>query len=132
MANQRRLRGIQTRSKQARIAPPPYQRPPRRFGLTNELEVAAVVEIVSVADPAVVPERLTGLVEPKLSLGGSCALAGLEVMAAVKVTLPVKPSCGEIVIVEVFPVVAPRATVTAVPLNVKDVTTIETEVVAVA
>ena len=44
---------------------------------------------------------LTGLVEPKLSVGGSVALAGLEVMAAVRATLPVKPPLGAMVIVEV-------------------------------
>jgi hypothetical protein len=62
---------------------------------------------------------LTGLVEPKLKVGRYWAPVGLEVTAAVSVTLPVKPPAGVTVIVEVFPVVAPGATVTAVPLIVK-------------
>jgi hypothetical protein len=56
----------------------------------------------------------TGLVEPKLKVGGYWAPDGLEVMAAVSATLPMKPPAGVTVIVEVFPVVAPGATVTAV------------------
>jgi hypothetical protein len=46
--------------------------------------------MVRVAVPAVVPVILTGLVVPKLKVGGYWAPAGLEVMAAVSVTLPVK------------------------------------------
>jgi len=34
---------------------------------------------------------LTGLVGPKLKVGGYWGTAGLEVMAAVSLTLPVKP-----------------------------------------
>ena len=59
---------------------------------------------------------LTGLVEPKLNVGGCCAPPGLEVIAAVSGTVPVKPPAGVTVIVEVFPVVAPAATVTGVPV----------------
>jgi hypothetical protein len=40
-------------------------------------------------------------------------------MAAVNATLPVKPPLGVTVIVEVFPVVAPGATVTGVPARAK-------------
>jgi hypothetical protein len=72
-----------------------------------------------VAVPAAVLAMLTGLVEPKLKVGGYWALVGLEVTVAVSVTLPVKPPAGVTVIVEVFPVVAPGETVTAVPLTVK-------------
>jgi len=75
---------------------------------------------VSVAVPAATPVILTGLVEPKLSVGGSCAPAGLDVKAAVKATLPVKPPLGFTLIVEVFPVVAPGLLMeTAVPETVK-------------
>jgi len=89
------------------------------LGRTRAALVAAVVVIVSVAVPAEVPIMLTGLVEPKLKVGGYWAPVGLEVTAAVSVTLPVKPAAGVTVIVEVFAVVAPGGTVTAVPLTVK-------------
>ena len=62
---------------------------------------------------------LTGVVEPKLRVGRSCAPLGLEVTAAVRATLPVKPPEGVTVIVEVFPVETPALTVTAVPVIVK-------------
>jgi hypothetical protein len=62
---------------------------------------------------------LTGLVEPKLKVGGYCALVGLDVITAVSATLPVKPPLGVTVIVNVFPVVAPGVTVTDVPPTVK-------------
>jgi hypothetical protein len=75
--------------------------------------------MVSVAVPALVPDMFKVLVEPKLSVGGSTAPLGLEVTAAVNVTLPVKPLAGVTVIVEAFPVVAPAVTVTAVPVIVK-------------
>ena len=90
-----------------------------RLGRTRAALVAAVVVIVSVAVPAEVPVMLTGLVEPKLKLGGYWAPVGLEVTAAVSTTLPVKPPAGVTVMVEVFPVVAPGVTVTAGPLTVK-------------
>ena len=61
----------------------------------------------------------TTLVEPKLKLGGSRTPVGLEVIAAVSVTLPTKLPDGNTVIVDVLPVVAPAVTVTAVPLIVK-------------
>ena len=75
--------------------------------------------MVSVSMPAAAPEMFTGLVEPKLRVGGSTAPLGLEVTAAVSATLPVKPPDGVTVMVEVFPVVAPAVTVTAVPVIVK-------------
>jgi hypothetical protein len=74
------------------------------------------VVTVSVAVPALVPVILTGVVDPKLSVGG-IPVVGLS--AAVSATLPVKPFAGVTVIVDVFPVVAPGATVTAVPTTVK-------------
>ena len=72
-----------------------------------------------VAVPAAVPVMLTGVVEPKLSMGGYWAPGGLEVTEAVNPTLPVKPPAGVTVIDDVFPLVAPAATLTAVPLSVK-------------
>jgi hypothetical protein len=81
--------------------------------------VGAVVEIVRVAVPAEAFVMLTGVVEPKLKVGRSCAPVGVLVTAAVSATLPVKPPLGVTVIVEVFPVVAPGDTVTVVPLTVK-------------
>jgi len=88
-------------------------------GLTSDAVVGAVVVIVRVADPAVVPVMLTGVVVPKLKVGGYTAPLGLEARTAVRATLPVKPPEGVTVIVDAFPEVAPGATVTAVPLTVK-------------
>jgi hypothetical protein len=75
--------------------------------------------MVRVAIPLPEPVIVTGLVEPKLRVGGYWAPEGLEVTVAVRATLPVKPPLGVTVRVEVLPVVAPRATVSAVPLTVK-------------
>jgi hypothetical protein len=77
------------------------------------------VEIVSVAVPELAPVMLTGLLEPKLNVGGYSAPAGLEVITALSVTLPVNPPTGVTVMVEVFPVFSPGETVTAVPPMVK-------------
>ena len=90
--------------------------------------VAAVVEMVNVAVPALVPLMFTGVVEPKLKVGRSCAPAGLEVTVAVSATLPVKPPAGVKVMVDVFAVVAPGVTETAVPLTVKLALTVEVTV----
>jgi hypothetical protein len=107
-------------SKQASVAPPAaYQGTPGRLGWTSAALVAAVVVMVRVAVPAGVPVMLAGLVEPKLKEGRYWAPAGLEVTEAVSATLPVKPPAGVTVMVDVFPVVAPGARVTAVPLTVK-------------
>ena len=115
----RRRAGIPKSRMQARVAPPAaYQGTPGRLGWTRAALVAAVVVIVRVAVPAVVPVMLAGLVEPKLKEGRYWAPAGLEVTEAVSATLPVKPPAGVTVMVEVS-VVAPGATVTAVPLTVK-------------
>jgi hypothetical protein len=62
---------------------------------------------------------LTGVVAPNVKVGASTALFGLEVNAAVSATLPVKPPAGVMVMVEVFPVVAPAVTVTPVPAIAK-------------
>lgn len=107
-------------SRAARTAlPAEYQGGLRDFGYARAALVGAVVETVRVAVPAVVPVMLTGLVDPKLNVGGYWAPAGLAVRAAVNPTLPVKPPPGATVIVDVFPVVAPGETITAVPLTVK-------------
>jgi hypothetical protein len=81
--------------------------------------VDEVVVIVRVAVAALDPVMLTELVDPKLNTGGLIALGGLDVSAAVSVTAPVKPPAGVTVMEDVLPVVAPEATVTAVPLILK-------------
>ena len=102
------------------MAPPAaYHGTPGRLGYASEAVVGAVVEMVRVAGTPVVPVMLTGLVEPKLQVGGFTAPAGLEVMAAASVTLPVKPPTGVTVMVDVFPEDAPAATETAVPVSVR-------------
>jgi hypothetical protein len=89
------------------------------FGESKVFVVTAVVEIVSVAVPAFAPVMPTGEVEPKLSVGESVAPAGLAVTVAVKATLPVNPPAGVMVMVDVFPEVAPRVTLTSPPVIVK-------------
>jgi hypothetical protein len=89
----------------------------------------AVVKMVRVAVAALALVMLTGLVDPKLRVGRLTAPLGLEAREAVRVTLPVKPPTGVTVMVEVFPVVAPGTTETAVPLSEKLWT--ETEAVPV-
>ena len=89
------------------------------MGYTRAAEVGAVVETVRTAVPAVVPVMLTGVVDPKLKLGGYWAPGGLDVRAAVNATLPTKPPAGVTEMVDVFPEVAPGATVTTVPVTVK-------------
>ena len=74
---------------------------------------------MSVAVPAALPVMFTGLLEPKLKVGGYWAPFGLDVTDAVSATLPLKPPAGVTVIVEVFPVVAPGIADTAMPLIVK-------------
>jgi hypothetical protein len=56
---------------------------------------------------------VTGTVEvdPKLKVGGSTAPAGLEVRAAVKVTVPVNPPAGATLMVDVLFVVPPGAVI---------------------
>jgi hypothetical protein len=75
--------------------------------------------MVRIAVAAAVPVMFTGVVVLKLKVGRSTAPAGLEVIAEVSATLPVKPPLGVKVIVEVFPVVAPGATETDVPVMEK-------------
>ena len=73
---------------------------------------------MSVAVPAPAAVMLTGVVAPKLNVGSFVAPAGLVVSVAVMATLPVNPPPGVMVMVEVFPVVAPGAMETAVPATV--------------
>jgi len=120
MARQRRSRaGVTSSSRQASDAPPAVYQGTLVTGSAIALVVGAVVEMVSVAVPDAAPVMLTGVVEPKLTVGGCTAPVGLEVMAAVSATLPVNPPEGVMVIKEVFAVVAPGAIVGAVPEMVK-------------
>jgi hypothetical protein len=75
--------------------------------------------MIKLAVPAEALLMLTGLVAPKLNVGGFTLPAGLEVMAAVSVTVPVSPPDGVTVMVDMFPVVAPGPTVTAEPVIAK-------------
>jgi hypothetical protein len=92
---------------------------PNAFGRCKAAELDAVVDTVRVAVAAEAPVIETGEVEPKLKVGNSEAPAGELVSAAVRVTLPVNPPAGVTVIVEVFAVAAPGATVTEVPAKDK-------------
>ena len=116
----RRRAGMPKSRTNARVAPPvAYQGTPGPFGYARAALLAAVVEMVRVAVFAIVSVILTGLVEPKLKVGGYWAPVGLEVTVAVSATLPVKPPSGVTVMVELLPVVAPRETVTVVPPSEK-------------
>ena len=75
------------------------------------------MEMVRVAVPAELPAIFSGLVAPKLNVGGYTAPVGLEVTTAVRTTTPAKPPDGVTVMVELFPVVAPGVTLTAEPLT---------------
>jgi len=77
--------------------------------------VGAIVVIVSVADPAVAWATVAVLLDPKLTVGTFTAPAGLEETVAESATEPAKPPADAMVIVNELPVVAPAATVTAVP-----------------
>jgi hypothetical protein len=108
-------------SRQASVAPPVAYQGVLFWGraAAEQPELAAVVKTVRVAVPAVAPVRLTGVVAPKLRVGGFTGFAGVLVIAAVSVTLPVKPPLGVTVMVEVLPVVAPGRTEADVPVTVK-------------
>lgn len=60
----------------------------------------AVVVMVRVAIPAAGVVMLTLPVEPKFNAGNSTAPAGLDVIAAVRVTVPVNPPVGVTVIID--------------------------------
>jgi hypothetical protein len=72
-------------------------------------------------DVAAVAPLIVSELELKLQVGGSMAPVGLEVTAQLRLTVavPVNVVGGVTVIVDVFPVVAPGATLTAVPVMVK-------------
>jgi hypothetical protein len=117
-----RRAGIPNRKTHASTAPPPAYHGIFRGASFDDVQgsvLLAVVEMVSVAVPAAAPVMPTGVVVPKLNVGGMTAFAGLAVTAAVSATLPVNPPPGVTLIVEVFPVVAPGSTVTAVPVIAK-------------
>jgi hypothetical protein len=98
-----------------------YQGAPRSIWM-EEVQVWVVgpeVETVKVAVPLLAPLIVTGVVVPKLNVGGSTAPTGLLPIVAVSATAPVKPPDGVMVMVDAFPVVAPGATVTAVPATAK-------------
>jgi hypothetical protein len=61
----------------------------------------AVVVMVRVAPTVFPPTIVTGLLEPKLKVGSYWALAGLEEMAAVRATAPVKSFTGVMLMDEV-------------------------------
>jgi hypothetical protein len=125
--------------RQANAAPvAEYQRTPGRSGVVRAPADAAVVEMVRLAIPAAVPVMLTGLVEPKLNVGKSCAPAGLDVTAAVRATLPVKPPLGFTTIVVVPDTPGPETETVGlpdctenVPVPVAEVTVMLTTVLAV-
>src|SRR5208282_1369775 len=111
-------------SAQARAAPPAgYQGTPWRRRLASVQPLGA--EVVMKRGTLTGEETYPGLFPPKLKVGRSCAPLGLEVKAAFSVTVPVKPPAGVTVIVEKFPVIAPGATVTTVPVIVKPKTVTE-------
>ena len=62
--------------------------------------IGAVVVMVRVAAPPPGVVILTLLVEPKFNAGSSTAPPGLEVIAAVRVTVPVNPPIGLTVMVD--------------------------------
>ena len=119
LASQRlRRAGIPNSSTQARIVPhAACQGTPLCLTLAAlQLPlVAAVVFTVNVAVCAVVPLIVTEA--GMLHVAGS--VAALALNAQLKLTVPVNPLVGVTVIVEVFPLVVPGATVTAVPVTVK-------------
>ena len=118
----RRRAGIPMSSTQLRSEPPPaYQGTFHgvRLAAEHDWPCPEVVVKVRMAVPAVAPVMVTGLVDAKLKMGAATAPAGPDVIAAVSPTLPMNPPTGDTETVDVFPVVAPGATETAVPVTVK-------------
>ncbi len=115
----RLLAGMPRRNAHASAAPPAGN-----HGVLLLVEACVVpdfvVVMVRVAVPLLELIRLTGVVDPKLKVGGSCATVGPDAIAAVSATLQLQAGFAVTVIVEVLPVVAPAATVTAVPVIVND------------
>jgi hypothetical protein len=129
----RRRTGMKKKTRQAMTAPPaPIHLLEGCGGSASAPVVGAVVEIVSVAVPALALEITTGLVEPKLSVGRSFAPVGLAVICAVKATEPVNPPVGVTVIFDVFAEVAPGSSVTLAAERLKpEATLVETVTVLV-
>jgi len=115
IAIQARLRRGTPKSSTSASAVPPAGGQNSLFMWFSAL-VGAVVFSVSVAVCAVLPLMVTE-VGDRLHVTGSTVNAG--VTEQLRLMAPVNPFAGVTVIVEVFPVVAPGATVTAVPLNAK-------------
>jgi hypothetical protein len=78
-----------------------------------------VLDIVRVAVAGLVPDRVTGAVEPKLRFGRFVVPSGAEVIKAISETVPVNPLTGDTVTVEVLAEALPDTMVTAVALTVK-------------
>jgi hypothetical protein len=78
-----------------------------------------MVLTVSVAVTGFELVTFTGLVAPKVTVGGYRAPAGIEATTAVSATTPLKPPEGATVTVDVFPWVPPALIVTAVPERLK-------------
>ena len=119
----RRRAGIQQSSTQTRTALPSAYEGSLRFvelAVVQPPGMAACVEMVRAAVPALTPVMSTVLTEPKLKVGRDTAPDGLLVRAALSVTMPVKPFAGVTMIVAVLPVTAPGAIVTAMPLMEKE------------
>jgi hypothetical protein len=112
----RRIGMLKSRRKARAAAPGGYQRTLGSMTLPGA-QLADVVAMLRVAVPAAAPVMLTVLLPPKLRVGTLSAPFGLEVMAAVSATLPVKPPAGVTVIVDIA--TRPALSVTAVPVMVK-------------
>jgi len=108
-----RRAGITTSSMHARAVPSTAPHP--NFAGRLSAEVAGVVVTVRTTVCAADPLMLTDA--GRLHVAGSLAAAG--VIAQLKLIAPVNPPTGVKLIVDVFPDVAPGATLTAVPLMAK-------------
>jgi hypothetical protein len=123
----RRRAGMPKRNTRARAAPPADGQNSLFDGLIEE--VVPVVVAVNVVVIAVVPLRV---IEAGCMLHVAGSLAATGAMAQVRLIVPLNQPAGVTVIVEVFPVVAPEATVIIVPLIVKLAGTTVTGAVPVA
>jgi hypothetical protein len=109
----RRRTGMPTSKMHARVVPPANG--PKNLLLRLRAEVGAVVFTVSVVVCAVEPLMVTEA--GMLHAAGSLAAAG--VIAQLRLITPVNPPEGVKLIVDMFPVVAPGTTLTAVPVMEK-------------
>ena len=112
----RRRAGMPTSRTQAKAVPPTHVRKNLPVRLRAEVaDVADVVLTVRVVVCAVEPLMVTEA--GMLHVAGSLAAVG--VIAQLRLITPVNPPEGIKVIVDVFPVVAPGATLIAVPVMEK-------------